>query len=283
MTAAIPYAISAIASGVNSYFGNKRARNLYNQNQAGFKPLLQQLKGNQNNDVINNRNLALGGLTGAQNQFGSSTYNYAPTGLKVNGQDVIGATLNQQLSPQAQGIFNNLLGQFNTGNIGGVKLNPDQGYLQRNINKAIPRFAARKQNIERQLIANGVTPGTPAWENAIRDLNRQEADELLGFEDKAFANDQQYQNHILNNQNNLLSQLQQLNAPNPGNSISSDGYDSSAINQLLTDNYNNSLNNELDLARNSNMGLNDALKLGLAGLNSGSDDALSILKKLFKL
>jgi len=31
------------------------------------------------------------------------------------------------------------------------------------------------------------------------------------------------------------------------------------------------------------MGLNDAFKLGLAGLNSGSDDALSILKKLFKL
>lgn len=280
-TAAIINGVKDLANTGISYVNNKkyakRARSLLDQKRAGQQQVLNaaqnQLQSNNYNQALENRNIALSGLMGSSNPWGTASYSYAPTGMKLNGQDLMGATLNQQLNPQAQQLFNSLLGQFNTGNIGGLQLKPDGGYLQRNINRATPRWVQNRQDTERNLIARGITPNSPAWENAVRDLNKQEADERLGFEDKAFANDIAYQNHILQNQQNILGQLNNIQAPSAAGSLNGGGVDYSGLNQLAVkpiDDYNQYFNDLLDIEGNINRGNADTAKLALGALNNAS-------------
>ena len=193
----------------------KHLERLFNQRQQDIRGAYNRGLGEQTNDIFKNRALLNSGLVNTANPFGSTNFNIGPTGQKIGGQELYGASQSSSLTPEAQGLFNNLLSQFNTGNIGGVKLNPDGGYLQRNLARATPRFVNNRQNLERSLIARGITPGSPQYNQILRGLNQQEASERLGFEDKAFAQDADYQKQILNNQGQLLQQLLQLGGAAP--------------------------------------------------------------------
>lgn len=248
---------------LGGFFGQKarmrHQKEMFNRYVNRQSDLLEKLHNSTYNDAFSNRSLALSGLMGSNNPWGSSTYSYAPSGQTLNGMPLQSATLQQSLSPAAQQLFNKILNQAQTNNIGGVQLQPDSNYLSRNINRATPRWAQAKGNLERSLIQSGISPNSEQWQQAQRNLAQQQADERLNFEDKAFTNDMDYQKHYLGNQGNALQQLLQIQPPNPAGALGGIPVDSSKGYLAALGVNQGNLGHEQQIAQSAGQGWNEVL------------------------
>lgn len=148
----------------------------------------------QNKDAVGTQQTA--NMTDQSTPYG--TINYTANGLDANGNPSYSAKT--QLSPEQQAILNQLQGtQTTLGAAGGnlatntagmysqapdfseaagtqTKINMDRqlGYLQ-------PYFKQQTDNLDNQLRNQGLTPGTPAYDNAIRTVRDNQNQSVMSF------------------------------------------------------------------------------------------------------
>ena len=228
------------------------------------------------------------------NQYGSQTYTQNPDGS---------STINQNLSPEQQAIFNSQQkNQQTTSDMYGAGLNrlgntlgsefdtsgapaapgSAEGTRQKVINSMMQRsdqkLGQSNENQDSQLVAAGITPGTEAWKRAKAEQGQNRNDAMSQAE--IAGGNAAVQSHGMDTENrrNAISELLQkrqlpmneLNAFKTGaqqNPFAGQGYQGGASvkdNGGLLDQYNMDVYNQQNASRNAIIG--GAASLGGAAM-----------------